>query len=113
MDCNYGICRRSHHCVGEQPEIYIPPPCHLFPRVTVKPSNRAVAIPFTEIARQELGKTMVANIVALGALAALTGAVTLTGLEAAVLNRVPIATKELNRKALEAGVIAARQYLAL
>jgi 2-oxoglutarate ferredoxin oxidoreductase subunit gamma len=77
------------------------------------PSTRAVAIPFTEIARQELGKTMVANIVALGALAALTGAVTLTGLEAAVLNRVPSATRELNRKALEAGVIAARQYLAL
>jgi 2-oxoglutarate ferredoxin oxidoreductase subunit gamma len=75
------------------------------------PSRRAVAIDFTQIARQELGKAMVANIVALGALAALTGVVTLTGLEAAVLNRVPPATRELNRQALAAGVAAARQYL--
>ena len=75
------------------------------------PSTQAVAIPFTQIARQELGKTIVANIVALGALIALTDAVTFTSLEAAVLNRVPPATKELNQKALEAGVVAARQYL--
>jgi 2-oxoglutarate ferredoxin oxidoreductase subunit gamma len=75
------------------------------------PPTQTVAIPFTQIARQELGKAMVANIVALGALVALTGAVTLVSLEAAVINRVPHATRELNQKALEAGVAAARQYL--
>ncbi len=32
------------------------------------PTPRAIALPFTHIARQELGKEMVANIVALGAL---------------------------------------------
>jgi 2-oxoglutarate ferredoxin oxidoreductase subunit gamma len=75
------------------------------------PSTQAVAIPLTQIARQELGKMIVVNIVALGALVALTDVVTFTSLEAAVLNRVPPATKELNQKALEAGVVAARQYL--
>lgn len=77
------------------------------------PSIPAVAIPFTQIAREDLGKMMVANIVALAALAVLTGAVTLPSLKAAVLNRVPPATKELNQKALEAGIAAARQYLSM
>ncbi len=75
------------------------------------PGSGAYAIPFTQLARQELGKEMVANIVALGALAAITGAVTLPGLEAAVLARVPPGTGELNRRALSAGASAARQLL--
>jgi 2-oxoglutarate ferredoxin oxidoreductase subunit gamma len=71
------------------------------------PASRAVAVPFTRIAR-ELGRTMVANIVALGALAQLTGAVSLDSLTAAVLARVPRGTEELNRQALAAGVAAAQ-----
>lgn len=70
------------------------------------PFERFIAIPFTQLAR-ELGKEMVANIVALGALAALSGAVTLESLEKAVLARVPKGTEELNKKALQAGVAAA------
>ena len=75
------------------------------------PTPRAIALPFTQIARQELGKEMVANIVALGALATLTRVVSFTSLELAVLNRVPPGTEELNKKALEAGVQAAKSYL--
>ena len=71
------------------------------------PFERFVAIPFTQLAR-ELGREMVANIVALGALAALSGAVSLSSLEQAVLARVPPGTEELNKKALEAGMEAAR-----
>jgi 2-oxoglutarate ferredoxin oxidoreductase subunit gamma len=73
------------------------------------PLDRYLAIPFTRIAR-ELGKEMVANIVALGALAARSNAVTLESLEKAVLGRVPRGTEELNKKALAAGIDAARQY---
>ncbi len=51
---------------------------------------------------------MAANIVALGALAQLTGAVSLASLEAAVLARVPKGTEDLNRQALAAGVAAAK-----
>jgi 2-oxoglutarate ferredoxin oxidoreductase subunit gamma len=75
------------------------------------PLRGAVAIPFTQIARQKLGREVAANIVALGALAALTKAVSLKSLEAAVLGRVPPHTRELNQKALQAGVDAARRVV--
>ena len=72
------------------------------------PASRVLALPFTRIAR-ELGRSMAANIVALGALAQLTGAVSLVSLEAAVLARVPKGTEDLNRRALAAGVAAAKE----
>jgi len=72
------------------------------------PASRALALPFTRIAR-EAGSAMAANIVALGALAQLTGAVSLVSLEAAVLARVPQGTEELNRRALAAGAAAAQE----
>jgi 2-oxoglutarate ferredoxin oxidoreductase subunit gamma len=72
------------------------------------PSTRALAIPFTQMARDDVGKEMMANIIALGALATLTGVVSLTSLEAAVLARVPVGTEELNKKALEIGIEAAK-----
>jgi 2-oxoglutarate ferredoxin oxidoreductase subunit gamma len=75
------------------------------------PTTRAVSLPFTKIARDEVGRVQTANIVALGALAVLSGAVGVTGLKAAVLARIPRGTEELNEKALEAGFLAARQYL--
>ena len=75
------------------------------------PTTRAIAIPFTQIARSELKKEMVANIVALGALTKLTGIVSLKSLETAVLNRVPPGTQELNKSALEAGIEAAKRYI--
>ena len=71
------------------------------------PASRVLALPFTRIAR-ELGRAMAANIVALGALAQLTGAVSLESLTAAVLARVPKGTEDLNRRALAAGVNAAK-----
>jgi 2-oxoglutarate ferredoxin oxidoreductase subunit gamma len=70
------------------------------------PATGTVALPFTRIAR-EAGSAKAANIVALGALAQLTGAVSLESLEAAVLARVPKGSEDLNRQALAAGVAAA------
>jgi 2-oxoglutarate ferredoxin oxidoreductase subunit gamma len=75
------------------------------------PTTKAIRIPFTEIARKELGREMVANIVALGALATLTRVVSPKALEAAVLNRVPKGTEELNKKALQLGSKAAKAIL--
>ena len=79
--------------------------------VTEVPLDQALAVPFTRIAREQLGKTMAANIVALGALAQVTGAVSLESLTAAVLARVPQGTEDLNRKALKVGVSAVKQIL--
>ncbi|MBW1991905.1 MAG: 2-oxoacid:acceptor oxidoreductase family protein [Deltaproteobacteria bacterium] len=81
-------------------------------RVHHLPVTRAVGLPFTRIAREEAGLEMLANIVALGALAVLTGVVSLESLAAAVLARVPRGTEMPNRKALEAGAQAAREFLA-
>lgn len=63
-------------------------------------------VPIIEIARQEIGRVMVANIVALGILQALTNIVSYEALESAVLARVPKGTEEINSKALSVG----RQY---
>ena len=75
------------------------------------PTTHAVGIPFTQIARTEVGREMTANIVALAAIAVLTRAVSPSSLKAAVLSRVPPGTEEMNKKALEAGFEAAKQQL--
>jgi len=62
-----------------------------------------VRIPIITIAKNEVGRTIVANIVALGAMVALTGIVTRESAEKAVLARVPEAFADLNRKAFQMG----------
>src|SRR5574341_1705151 len=60
-------------------------------------------LPFLKTATDKIGKAMVANIVALGAVVELTGVVTKESIEKAVLARVPKGTEEINRMALQAG----------
>ncbi len=72
--------------------------------VTHPPSSRAVALPFSSVARDKLKRVMMANVVALGAISALTGLVTKRSLEKALLRRLPSSTHELNKKALRLGV---------
>src|SRR3990170_4750047 len=64
---------------------------------------RVVSYPITGTAREELGKTIVANIISLGMIAELTGVVTHEAVEKAVLSRVPPAFLDLNKKALQIG----------
>lgn len=73
------------------------------------PTSRVVAIPFTQIARETLGKVMVANVVALGAVGHFCEAVSLKSLEKALLARAPKGTKGINRQAFHAGVKAAKK----
>ncbi|BEQ14540.1 2-oxoacid:acceptor oxidoreductase family protein [Desulfoferula mesophila] len=80
--------------------------------VSHPPSSRAVALPFTATARDKLGKPMVANVVALGALTELTGVVSRKALEKALLARVPKGTEALNKKALAAGTKMAKDWQA-
>ncbi len=67
------------------------------------PGRRAVGLPFTHIAEQELGRAIAANIVMLGALQELTGVVTADQLADAVRRRLPAKIVELNLRALELG----------
>ena len=59
--------------------------------------------PIIATARDELGKTIVANIISLGMITELTGIVKREDIEQAVLSRVPPAFLELNKKALQIG----------
>lgn len=77
--------------------------------VTQLPTSRSVSIPFTQIARKETGKELVANMVALGAVGFLSGKVSLDGLEDALLSRVPKGTEKMNSKALRAGIREAKK----
>jgi len=70
---------------------------------------RTIKVPITEVARDQVGRDIVANIVGLGVLAGLTGVVSRDALTKAVLARVPKGTEQLNSKALEAGFALARE----
>jgi 2-oxoglutarate ferredoxin oxidoreductase subunit gamma len=61
-------------------------------------------LPITEIARNKLGKIIVANIVALGAIVGISKVVSPQALESAVLARVPRGTENLNKEALNEGI---------
>jgi 2-oxoglutarate ferredoxin oxidoreductase subunit gamma len=77
--------------------------------VTTVTAQDHYLIPFTEIAREKLGREIVANVVALGALVELKGVVSKTAIARALEQRIPQAALEINRKALEAGFEAGRQ----
>jgi len=77
--------------------------------VTVDPNSKhkVYHLPIIDIAKNKIGKLLVANIVALGATVALTDIVSYESIEAAVMARVPRGTEELNRRALKEGHSAA------
>ena len=73
------------------------------------PSSRAISIPFTRIARDDIGKELVANIVALGAVGLLSRKFSSDNLEKAVIARVPQQFRDINVQALHAGMKAASE----
>ena len=68
-----------------------------------KGNFKVYKFPIISTARNELGREIVANVVALGAMVALTGVVSREAGEKAVLARVPAAFLDLNKKAFNAG----------
>ena len=66
-------------------------------------SGQVHHLPMLDTAGKKLGRTMVANIVALGVIQSATAVVSRESLEQAVLSRVPKGTEELNQKALAEG----------
>ncbi len=71
--------------------------------VTEIPTKKYYGLPFTRMAREDAGHIMVANVVALGAICALTGIVPKDKIIEAVLARAPKGTEDRNRKAIEIG----------
>jgi len=77
------------------------------PKITAK----IFAVPVTRIAREEVGKEITANVVSLGAFAAIVDWVTKPSLKRVVLSRSPRGTEALNEKAFEAGFAAGKRIL--
>ena len=71
--------------------------------VTEFPTENYYGLPFTQLAREEAGHIMVANVIAMGAICAFTDIVPLDILTDAVLARAPRGTEDRNKKALEIG----------
>lgn len=92
-------CRRYSGQVKPGGTIIVDP---LYVSEVSSPGALVYRVETTRLA-DELGRRIVANVVALGAVAALTGVVGHDALERAVLRRAPRGTEELNRRALEAG----------
>jgi 2-oxoglutarate ferredoxin oxidoreductase subunit gamma len=69
------------------------------------------AVPVFDVAHEKIGRRIVANIVALGAVVGLTQVVSRKAIEEAVLSRVPRGTEDLNLKALHAGFEEAEKLL--
>ena len=65
---------------------------------------RLIGLPASNLATQELGRTIVANLVMLGVLVAKTGLVSVSGMEAAIRENVPPKTIDLNLKAFRKGL---------
>jgi 2-oxoglutarate ferredoxin oxidoreductase subunit gamma len=73
------------------------------------PTSRSIALPFTRIARDDIGREMVANMVALGAIAAVCPLIAAKSMEKAVVSRSPGGTVDINRKAFRAGLKAVKK----
>lgn len=71
--------------------------------VSKVPTEDYYGLSFTRIAKEQLKNVMVANVISLGAIAAITNVVPLDALLKAVLARAPRGTEEVNRIAVETG----------
>ncbi len=65
---------------------------------------KVVQVPILRTAREKVGKSIVANMVALGVITKITGVVSQEAAENALLNRVPKGTQEINLKAFRLGM---------
>lgn len=84
--------------------------------VEVDPDDQSVVrcgLPFTQVATDDLGKKVVTNIVALGALARVSEVLPVEGVREAVLNRVPAKFRELNGQAFDLGTRLGEEALAM
>lgn len=72
-------------------------------KVNPKQKPQPLAIPASRMALEEIGRSVVANIITLGFLAARSNAVSSEALKKAVLDSVPAGTEDINTRAFELG----------
>ena len=79
--------------------------------VTQVPFDRSIGIPFSQLARHEIGLPMVANVISLGAICAITKIVSEDALTKIVTKRSPRGTEEKNMQALQLGLKVGKEAL--
>lgn len=72
---------------------------------------RIFRFPFLRIARNELGRDIFLNIIALSTFVGLTNIVKRESIEKAILARIPKGTEDMNKKAMEIGFRLANEAL--
>jgi 2-oxoglutarate ferredoxin oxidoreductase subunit gamma len=77
--------------------------------VTKVPIKNSYGFPFIRLAREKVGHPMVANVIALGTIAELTGIVSREAIKSIVKMRAPRGTEEKNLKALQVGFDLAKK----
>jgi 2-oxoglutarate ferredoxin oxidoreductase subunit gamma len=78
---------------------------------TSQVKGKIYSLPISQLARENLGKEMAANMVALGVLSGITRLISQEVLEKAIYGRVPRQSFSLNKQALALGLVAAKQAL--
>jgi 2-oxoglutarate ferredoxin oxidoreductase subunit gamma len=73
------------------------------------PTPVCYGFPFTQLAKNEIGHVMVANVISLGAIVELTGLASREGIKKVVKSRAPMGTEEKNLNALELGFKIAKE----
>ena len=71
--------------------------------VTEIPTDKYYGLDFTRLSRSEIGSIVVANVMALGAICAISELFSKEALTEAVLARAPRGTEDRNKKAIEIG----------
>jgi len=71
--------------------------------VKITGSHKEYGLPFTKLAQEKIGKSLVANIIMLGSLIGISKCVSKEHMKTAILDSVPKGTEELNTKAFELG----------
>ena len=69
-----------------------------------KDTHTKYGFPFTKLAQEKIGKSIVANIIMLGAFTKISKCISEENMKKAILDSVPKGTEELNIKAFELGI---------
>ncbi|MFC2007440.1 2-oxoacid:acceptor oxidoreductase family protein [Chloroflexota bacterium] len=72
-------------------------------KVNPRQKSRTLSIPASRMAHEEIGRSVVANIIVLGFLAAVSDIVSVEALRSSVLDSIPAGTEEINTRAFELG----------
>lgn len=73
--------------------------------------KKIIRVPILSAAKNDVGRSIVANIVSLGVIVGYTEIVSRESLKEAILSRIPLGTEELNKAALNKGFELADQLI--